>query len=230
MLNGTFKHGDNQGNSGYIHPGDVQIMKAASGLIHSEMPVQEKADDPVPEGLQLWVDLPESEKMSKPEYQDLTDAQLPRAYPHGEHGDVVVKIISGESHGVKSPAKQCAGCWYFQIDLKKKGAKFFQAIPSSWNTFSYIISGSTKIGSSGTLPAHSTITFTKEDSQNGLEIEAQEDNTSLVVVAGEPLNQRVIQYGPFVLSKEEDIMQAFEDYQAGRNGFERRGLVDAWGY
>ncbi|TIA82793.1 hypothetical protein E3P98_01189 [Wallemia ichthyophaga] len=218
MLKGTFKHGDNQGHSGYIHEGDVQFMKAASGLIHSEMPVQDKPTDPIPEGLQLWIDLPEADKMSAPEYQELTDGQIPRAYPHGQDGNVVVKILSGESYGVSSPVRQRAGCWYFQVDLKEKGATYFQAIPSNWNTFAYIISGTAKMGNGENLAAHSTITFTKQQEQNGIEIEAKESGTSLVVVAGEPLNQKVIQYGPFVLSKEEDIYKAFEDYQLGRNG------------
>lgn len=226
MLKGTFKHGDNQGHSGYIHEGGVQFMKAASGLIHSEMPVQDKPTDPVPEGLQLWVDLPESEKSAKPEYQEFSDEQLPRAYPQGNDGDVEIKVISGETNGVKSPVTVCAGCWYFDITLKKKGAQVFQDIPSNWNTFSYIISGNAKMGDKQGLQAHSTITFTKQDEQNGLQIEAEEDNTRLVLIAGEPLNQKVIQYGPFVLSSEEDIYKAFEDYQLGRNGFERENLQD----
>ncbi|TIB79248.1 Mov34-domain-containing protein [Wallemia mellicola] len=213
MLKGTFKHGDNQGHSGYIHEGGVQFMKAASGLIHSEMPVQDKPTDPVPEGLQLWVDLPEGEKSAKPEYQEFSDEQLPRAYPQGNDGDVEIKVISGETNGVKSPVTVCAGCWYFDISLKKKGAQVFQDIPSNWNTFSYIISGNAKMGDKQGLKAHSTITFTKQDEQNGLQIEAEEDNTRLVLIAGEPLNQKVIQYGPFVLSSEEDIYKAFEDYQ-----------------
>ena len=219
--NFRFEHGDNFGHKGVINQGDVQWMVAGKGVIHSEMPVQ-KPGDPTPTGLQLWIDLPKDEKFCAPEYQELTDKDLPRAYPQGESGPVEIKIISGDSHGVSSPIRQRGGCWYFDIKLKSKGANVFQPLPKGWNALAYILSGSLKTKDNKILNKFHTITLSNNEEEDGLYVESnEEEEARLILIAGKPLDQPCIQWGPFVLTSEEEIQQAFIDYRLGRNGFER---------
>jgi len=224
MLEGSSRHEDSAGHKGTIEAGGVQWMCAGRGIIHAEMPVH--GDDvPEPRGLQLWVDLPKEFKMVEPSYQELGPSQIPSAYPDGKDGNIQIRIISGESHGVSSPVRPLGGCWYFHVIMKKKGASFFQPIPSGWTSFTYVLKGSVVInpGSENSLPheAFHTLVFTSETNETGVAVQAAEDNTELILVAGEPLDQTVFQYGPFVMTTREEVQNTLRDYQLAKNGFEK---------
>jgi len=221
MLEGSFQHEDSVGNKGTIGAGDVQWMTAGKGIIHAEMPVHGPGL-PIPKGLQLWVDLPKEHKMIAPSYQELSAKDIPTAYPEGEDGPAIT-IISGESHGATSPVRPIGGCWYFDIKFKKAGQSIFQSIPSGWTAFIYSYKGSFSVNPSTDSASHApfyTLVLSSEEDKTGVELEATEDDTQLFLIAGEPLDQPVVQYGPFVMTSREEIQQTLMDYQLGREGFE----------
>ncbi|PFH54398.1 hypothetical protein AMATHDRAFT_72885 [Amanita thiersii Skay4041] len=216
MLEGMGKHEDSAGHKGTIEKGGVQWMCAGKGIIHAEMPVHvEGGPDPI--GLQLWVDLPKQD----PSYQELGPEQIPTAYPEGPDGPVKVKVISGKSHGIESPVRPLGGCWYFHVIFKEKGT-IFQDLPSGWTSFIYVLQGSINVGTEN-IPHKQfyTLVLSSDNTQNGVSITSLENNTEFVLVAGEPLDQTVFQYGPFVMTNKQEIQQTLEDYQMGRNGFEK---------
>ncbi|KAG5727642.1 Pirin-like protein [Termitomyces sp. T112] len=224
MLEGSSRHEDSAGHQGTIEAGGVQWMCAGKGIIHAEMPVHTQgASDP--RGLQLWVDLPKQFKMVDPSYQELGPDQIPIAYPSGPDGPVKIKVISGSSHGIESPVRPLGGCWFFHVIFDQKST-IFQDIPPSWTSFLYILKGSLTIGLDTLLhkPFH-TLVFSNATNETGISITAAEDKTEVILVAGEPLDQTVFQYGPFVMTNRDEIQQTLFDYQAGRNGFEK---VHTW--
>ncbi|KNZ74227.1 Pirin-like protein [Termitomyces sp. J132] len=211
MLEGSSRHEDSAGHQGTIEAGGVQWMCAGKGIIHAEMPVHTQgASDP--RGLQLWVDLPKQFKMVDPSYQELGPDQIPIAYPSGPDGPVKIKVISGSSHGIESPVRPLGGCWFFHVIFDQKST-IFQDI---------LLKGSLTIGLDTLLhkPFH-TLVFSNATNETGISITAAEDKTEVILVAGEPLDQTVFQYGPFVMTNRDEIQQTLFDYQAGRNGFEK---------
>lgn len=198
-------------------------MCAGRGIIHAEMPIHAPGQ-PDPEGLQLWIDLPKDQKMSAPTYQELGPKEIPSAFPEGPDGPVEIKVISGKSYGVDSPVRPQGGCWYFHVIFRKKGS-IFQDIPAGWTTFLYTIKGGIKVnaGDANSLKEEpfTTLVLSAEANQTGVAIEAVEDGTEFVLIAGEPLDQGVVQYGPFVMTSREDIQKTLLDYQNARNGFEK---------
>jgi len=220
ILEGSSRHEDSAGHRGTIEPGGVQWMTAGKGIIHAEMPVHEEGmSDPV--GLQLWVDLPKQHKMVDPSYQELNASGIPIAYPEGPDGPVKIKVISGKSFGVESPVRPLGGCWYFHVIFDKK-SQIFHDLPAGWTSFAYILKGRVKAGSDEKEHKEfHTLVFSAESEQNGVSLEALEDGTELVLISGEPLDQTVYQYGPFVMTTRDEIEKTIMDYRMGKNGFEK---------
>ncbi|KAF8628475.1 hypothetical protein AX15_003986 [Amanita polypyramis BW_CC] len=221
MLEGSSRHEDSAGHKGTIEAGGVQWMCAGRGIIHAEMPVHAE-NAPDPRGLQLWIDLPKQYKMVEPSYQELGPEQIPTAYPQGPDGPVKIRVISGKSHGIESPVRPLGGCWYFHV-IFQDIVSVFQDIPSGWTAFIYILKGSVAIGS---VPlsvhvAFHTLVLSSNKDQTGVAISGVEKGTELIIVAGEPLNQTVFQYGPFVMTTRHEIIHTLEDYRQGKNGFEK---------
>jgi len=174
-------------------------------------------------GLQLWVDLPEKLKSCEPRYRDLKAAEIPQA--QSEDGSVKVKVISGRSFGVDSLQELAyTPVWLLDITIKP-GGQLAQSIPAKWNAFLYTLSGTTTFGSGGDArdvePYHNVVWKQEGDVIVAQVDEKAEKESRFVLVAGLPLAQKIIQYGPFVVSKQEDIYQAMFDYQSFANGFER---------
>ncbi|EIM89891.1 pirin domain-containing protein [Stereum hirsutum FP-91666 SS1] len=219
MLEGESRHEDSAGHAGLIKAGGVQWMCAGRGIIHAEMPAQ-APNGQEPRGLQLWVDLPAKYKMVEPSYQELDPEGIPSAYPDGPDGPQI-KVISGKSHGVESPVRPLGGCWYFHNIFKKKGT-VFQDIPAGWTTFIYTLKGSISIGTQPEkYEQYYTLVLSSNSNETGISVTALEDDTEFVLVAGEPLDQEVVQYGPFVMTSKEEIQKTFIDYRMGLNGFEK---------
>jgi len=195
-------------------------MCAGKGIIHAEMPVHVDGA-PDPRGLQLWVDLPKQYKMVDPSYQELGPSEIPTAYPNGPEGSVKIKVISGKSHGVESPVRPLGGCWYFHVMFQREGT-IFQEIPPGWTAFLYVWKGSVRVGSES-IPydAFHTVVLSNEKDETGVSLTAANDGTEFILVAGEPLDQTVFQYGPFVMTTAEEIQKTFIDYRTGSNGFEK---------
>ncbi|XP_064878754.1 pirin isoform X1 [Oncorhynchus nerka] len=217
VLKGVSAHEDFCGHSGLLKPGDLQWMTAGRGVVHAEMPVSE---EPV-QGLQLWVNLRREDKMVEPQYQELKDSQVPKPSREG----VTVAVISGQALGVQSKIFTRTPTLYldFKLDV---GAKHVQPVPSGWTSFIYTLSGSVCVGPDAEqrkVEPHHTIVFHDGDCI------AVENKTSevchFVLIAGQPINEPVVQHGPFVMNTEEEINQAVRDYRTGTNGFER---ATAW--
>ncbi|KIW51441.1 hypothetical protein PV05_10159 [Exophiala xenobiotica] len=222
LLKGGVDHEDFAGNRGTIGPGDLQFMTAGRGIMHAEMPVQ---TEDVNVGMQLWVDLPEKLKSCEPRYRDLRASEIPIAKT--DDGKVEVKVISGRSQGVES-LKDLAytPVWFLDITIRP-GGKITQELPQGWNAFAYTLEGAVTFGN-GSKEAGETITpyhnVVFEQSGDVVTAHVEEGATEaarFILVAGQPLDQPVVQYGPFVTTSKEAVYQAMMDFQTSSNGFER---------
>jgi len=213
LLEGHFIHEDFTGRKGFLYPGDLQWMTAGRGIMHSEMPGNEPT-----RGLQLWVNLKSTDKMVEPEYQELVSNDIPIAEKNG----VKVKVIAGESFGVKSEVRTRTPTYYLDFELAENSEETVQEVPEGWTTFVYVLEG--KVDFSGkTVKAHHTAVFGGGDC---IKFSNADTGTSrFVMISGEPIGEPIVQHGPFVMNTEEEIEQAITDYQRGQNGFEK---VKTW--
>lgn len=210
---GSVAHRDSAGNSGVIGPGDVQWMTAASGVVHEEMHEAEfTKKGGIFEMVQLWVNLPAKEKMSKPRYQGIESAQIP-VVELGEGS--VARIIAGSWADAKGAARTVTPVELFDLRLKA-GAKVEIPVPEGHNAAVVLLRGGVTLNGEKSVKGEAQIaTFT---TRGGLiAVEALED-TTLLILGGEPINEPVASYGPFVMNTREQIMQAIEDFNAGRMG------------
>ena len=222
LLSGGVDHEDFAGNKGTIGPGDLQFMTAGRGIMHAEMP-HENPDGSPNVGMQLWVDLPKNLKMCEPRYRDLRASEIPIAKVDDDR--VTVKVISGQSHGVDSVRDLAyTPVWLLDVAIRP-GGRIAQALPKGWNAFAYTLSGTTIFGSNDSTKLVKEFHNVVFD-QGGDYVEASvpdnaESESRFILVAGQPLDQKVVQYGPFVLTSQEEVYQAMVDYQTASNGFER---------
>src|SRR6185437_1633601 len=210
---GSVEHRDSAGNSGVIYPGDVQWMTAASGVVHEEMHEKEFArKGGTFEMVQLWVNLPKAVKMSKPRYQAITKEQIPVVeFGTGGHA----RVIAGEFNGVKGPALTFTPVNLFDVVLKA-GEKVEIPLPEGHNASIVLRKGDVSIDGSHSLKGEARIA-TLSQSGSGVVLEAKVDST-LLVLSGEPIQEPVASYGPFVMNTEAELQQAFEEYRSGRMG------------
>ncbi|KAG0130993.1 RmlC-like cupin domain-containing protein [Tuber indicum] len=221
LLHGSIDHEDFAGHKGTIHPGDLQFMTAGRGIMHAEMPGK-NGDGSPNVGLQLWVDLPKHLKFCEPRYRDLAAKEIPTVTTDNEK--VFIKIISGTSHGVDSVRDLAyTPVWILDVTMKP-GAKLEQPLPKGWNAFAYTLKGKAAFGANGEKRVGEFYNVVFEQEGDGV-LAATDDNAEedahFIIIAGQPLDQPVIQYGPFVLNTEEQVYQAMLDYQTHSNGFER---------
>ena len=206
MLDGRMRHKDNHGNEGLVTPGSVQWMTAGRGIVHSEMPEQEQG---LMRGFQLWVNLPAKEKMGQPRYQEFSADSIPELTPAA---GVSVKVIAGGVGDVRGPVQQPAtDPLYLDIGLGT-GANLEQPIPFGHNAFAYVYEGEVGIASETVgkgelivLGEGEVVAFTGKAA-----------NSRLILVAGKPIGEPVARYGPFVMNTQAEIIQAVQDFQAGR--------------
>jgi quercetin 2,3-dioxygenase len=208
MIAGRMLHRDSAGHEGLLENGGVQWMTAGRGVIHSEIPQQE---DGVMEGFQLWLNLPGRDKMSAPWYRDFKNADLPQfTTPAG----VAVTVIAGQSHGVAGAVqREATAPLYLDIHLPA-GARFEQALPAGHNAFVYVYRGEVEIDGRG-VPVQRMALMANGADRDGVVIEAGPDSRVLLI-AGRPLDEPIVQYGPFVMNTREEIYQALSDMRDGR--------------
>ncbi|MDA5194729.1 pirin family protein [Govanella unica] len=206
MLAGRMRHGDNKGNVGLLRPGSVQWMTAGRGLVHSEMPEQENG---LMWGFQLWVNLPASDKMTAPRYQDID----PELIPVVTHDDgLTVKVIAGRYEDAKGPVDaHHTETIYLDLSIPE-GGRFDYALPEGHNAFTYPFEG--QIMSGGERVNRGEVAI--YGAGDRVEITALDGPARTLLVAGRPLKEQVARYGPFVMNTEAEIRQAFADYQAGQ--------------
>lgn len=204
MLDGHMEHRDSMGNRGDLQAGGAQWMKAASGVIHSEMPMQ---TDGLMRGFQLWINLPASEKMSDPAYQEFSAAAIPQVSAEG----VRVRVLAGAFDGVQGViADPATDVLYLDVALEP-GRTFELPLPDVRNAFAYVFEGDARLGGE-MLDRHTLAVLGQGD---GVGIEAGPNGARLILVAGRPLGEPVVQYGPFVMTTRREIEQALADYRDG---------------
>ncbi len=210
---GSVSHRDSAGNSGTIYPGDVQWMTAASGVVHEEMHAQEFAEKGGTfEMVQLWVNLPKAVKMSAPRYQGITKEQI-SSVAVGKSGQA--RIIAGELDGVKGPATTFTAINVFDVRLKA-GDVAKLSLPDGHNAAVILLQGDVTVNGSQTLRGAAQIATLSADGES-ITLEPRADST-LLVLSGEPIDEPVASYGPFVMNTQDELVQAFADYKAGRMG------------
>ena len=206
MLQGRMKHADNTGREGVIETGGVQWMRAARGIVHSEMPIQTEGRM---RGFQLWVNLPARLKMSDPDYQEFDAAQMP---VEDRAGGVQVKVVAGATAGgTASPVGGGAvEARYFDVSVPA-GARFEEPLARGLNGMLVIYEGAVRVA--GTRVEAIGAAFLGEGDE--VVVEADGDSRFLLI-AGRPINEPVAWAGPFVMNNREEVMQAYEDFRSGR--------------
>jgi redox-sensitive bicupin YhaK (pirin superfamily) len=210
---GSVDHRDSGGNSGTINPGDVQWMTAASGVVHEEKHGKDfTAQGGDFEMVQLWVNLPAAHKMSKPRYQGIASFDIPRVeLGTGAYG----RVIAGELNGVKGPAKTVTPVNVFDLRLSAGGRAEFK-LPVGHNSAIVLLRGEVVVNASGALKGAAQIAPLSASGETVV-LEAKAESLVLVL-SGEPIQEPVASYGPFVMNTQAELRQAFEDYRAGKMG------------
>ncbi len=208
MLAGRMRHRDNQGNSGLLTAGSVQWMTAGRGIVHSEMPEQENG---LMQGFQLWVNLPASDKMAPPRYQDIG----PDLIPEVDSGDGVrVRVIAGSYREAVGPVQGIATApIYLDVHLSAD-ARFETALPEGHNAFAYAYEGLIRVGDDEKEIVRGDLAVLGKG--QSIIVATASAPARLIVVAGRPLNEPVVRYGPFVMNTQGEIRQAIEDFNAKR--------------
>ena len=168
-------------------------------------------------GFQIWVNLPRKQKLMKPRYQELPDAGIPVAT--SVDGKVKVKVVAGESLGKSAAIDTVTPIAFLHMTLQP-GGEIEQPLPANYNAFAYVVSGSGEFGPDGSpAEAHQMVIFANDGAAARIKNkEDAKEPLELLLLAGVPLNEPVVRYGPFVMNTEDEIHQAIKDYQAGRMG------------
>jgi redox-sensitive bicupin YhaK (pirin superfamily) len=210
---GSVAHHDSTGGGGVIGPGDVQWMTAASGILHKEYHEENYSRRGGPFHMaQLWVNLPRVHKMAQPRYQPLMADQMGVVNLPDDAG--IVRVIAGELHGVKGPAKTYTPIDVFDARLRWRG-KLELAFPAYHNAGLLVMAGEVTVNNT---PAKQDDFIVFKNVGERLTITAESD-ARLLVLAGEPIDEPVVQYGPFVMNTAREIQQAFSDFQSGTFGY-----------
>lgn len=207
MIAGRMRHRDSAGNEGLLQNGGVQWMTAGRGVTHSELPEQE---DGRMEGFQLWLNLPGKDKMRAPWYRDIQSESIPEFTT--DEG-VLVRVIAGASHGTEGAVRrETTEPLYLDLHVPA-GASFAQTLPASHNAFVFVYRGALRIGDTE-VPEHRMAILKNSAGSDGIGLRADVETRALLI-AGQPLNEPIAQYGPFVMNTQEEIFKAVEDFRAG---------------
>ncbi len=214
MLAGAMLHRDSRGNEGELTGGSVQWMTAGRGIIHSEMPRQ---TDGLMWGFQLWVNLPGSDKMREPRYQDIAPEQVPEV----ASGDGArLRVVAGEAAGASGPVTGIVTQpLYLDVTLGEEG-NLSQPVPARHNALAYVFEGEVAFGGDGDPAAERVASGHLAVLEEGDTVQARaaEGRARFLLVAAKPIGEPVARYGPFVMNTREEIHQAVRDFQEGRLG------------
>jgi redox-sensitive bicupin YhaK (pirin superfamily) len=213
VYEGVVAHRDSAGNAGVIGPGDVQWMTAASGIVHEELHEKEFAKKGgTLHAIQLWVNLPKASKMSGPGYQTILNADIPSVELGGGAGRL--RVVAGSFLGHRGPARTFTPVELYDLELKA-GHHALLTFPEGHNASLLVLQGRASINGSQSAGEAELVVFTRNGSQ--VEIVAREDSR-LLVMAGKPIEEPIARYGPFVMNTKAELVQAVNDYNAGKMG------------
>jgi len=207
---GEIEHHDSEGNKGVIGPGDVQWMTAASGIVHEEwLNPPFNARGGVLEMAQLWVNLPARDKMTPPRYQEIVSTQIPVVTADG---GARVRVIAGEFSGASGPAMTYSPIHVWDVRMNASQSLDL-SVDEGYTTLFAVLKGSVRVNAAETVSSPALVILDRAGTQ--AKLEAQED-ASVLVLNGEPLNEPVVGYGPFVMNTRNEITQAVQDFQSGK--------------
>ena len=210
MLAGRMRHRDNAGHEGLLTAGGVQWMTAGRGIVHSELPEQE---DGLMHGFQLWVNLSARDKLTVPAYRDIPAEAIPS---YTAVNGVAVKVIAGESDGVAGAVqREATAPLYLDLALPP-GAAHAVAIPPGHNAFVYVYQGWVELGQRGQRVEARQLAVLSNTPDADSVLLRSTDGTRLLLIAGRPLHEPIVQWGPFVMNRREEIEAALADYRDGR--------------
>lgn len=213
MLDGRMQHRDHLGNVGDLGPGSVQWMTAGRGVVHSEMPLQESGRM---RGFQLWINLPAREKMKPAAYRDIPANEIPQVtLSTGAKVKVIAGNLDADGHKLSGPINNAqrrltTDPLFVDVELPA-GAKFQQSVDAGHNVFLYAYEGSLEVGGKP-LPTQAAGVLS---AGGEVRVTAGTAGARFILLAARPLNEPVVQYGPFVMNTREEIEQAMRDYQSG---------------
>ena len=212
VYEGEVAHKDSTGQGGTIGPGDVQWMTAGSGILHEEFHSEEFAKQGgTLEMVQLWVNLPARLKMTKPGYQAILNKQIPSIDLRNGAGKA--RIIAGEFDGHQGPAQTFTPMNV--VDLKLKKGEFTLPVPEGWNVSLVVLKGAVET-TDGVVAKDAQMLMFSNQGQD-IQVNALEDSIALLL-CGEPINEPIVGYGPFVMNTKEEIAQAMQDFNSGSFG------------
>ena len=207
VFKGGIRHRDSRGNDRSVYEGGTQWMNAGLGIMHSERPLSEEL-----EIIQMWVNTPTAHKKDQPSYYPLLKEETPAVV--SEDGKVTVNVISGELLGMKGPIPTFSPINSATLYLKS-GGKIYLPLPASHNAFLYLLDGKLRIGDQTEVQARYMVVPGNDG--GGITIEALED-TRVLMMSGEPIGEKIIAQGPFVMNNEVEVMEAYRDYRMGKMG------------
>lgn len=211
---GAVAHHDSAGNSGIIYPGDVQWMTAASGILHKEYHEENFSKKGGPfQMVQLWVNLPAKFKMTTPKYQGVSQSDMEKLVLPNDQG--VVEVIAGNYQGTKGSVTTFSPIEMYNARLNK-GAQTTFSFPANYNTGFVVIEGSIKVNGTEQATTNQFVYFENEGEEIALEAL---ENSIVLILSGEPINEPISAYGPFLMNKPEEIQQAIADYNEGKFGY-----------
>jgi redox-sensitive bicupin YhaK (pirin superfamily) len=210
---GEVEHQDSSGGGGRIGPGDVQWMTAASGLVHEEFHGSDfRQRGGLFEMVQLWVNLPAKDKMSSPRYQGILNSQIPTVSLPNDQGSV--RVIAGEFAGVSGPAHTFTPMHVWDLHLASEKHIELE-VPNGYTTMLVVLKGSVRVSGSETIGAAEIGMFDRAGERICID---SAQNTTALLLCGEPINEPIVGSGPFVMNSPEEISQAVEDYRSGKMG------------
>lgn len=211
---GSVAHHDSAGNSGVIYEGDVQWMTAGSGVLHKEYHEENYArKGGTMQMVQLWVNLPAKDKMTQPKYQAIEHKDIP-VYNFDDNNGYI-ELIAGDYKGIKGSASTFTPMNLWNCRGKKDSVMTLE-LPKDYNTGMVIIEGSVTINNSQKAEQNHFVLFNNDGTD--ITIKGEEDFICLLL-SGEPINETLVPYGPFVMNTKEQIIQAYEDFRSGKFGY-----------
>lgn len=210
---GEIEHRDSAGGGGIIGPGDVQWMTAAAGIVHEEKHSQRFTEQGGEmEMVQLWVNLPAKAKMSRPGYQSLLDRDFPRL----SLGAAQARLVAGALGNQRGPATTHSPMTIFDLQFGEEGVSEF-ALPSGFNSLTFTLEGEVQVGADARSVLPGQLAVLQRSGSEPVRLRGDK-GARVLVLSGEPIDEPVAAYGPFVMNTEAQIMQAVRDYQSGKMG------------
>ena len=216
LLEGAMEHKDSAGNAGALSAGDVQWMTAGAGVVHSEMPAEAfQRSGGRMHGFQIWVNLPARDKRMAPRYQEVKGAAIPIA--RTDDGKVTVKVIAGEALGVRAVIDTHTPISYLHFSLAP-GARVTQPVAPAHNVLAYVFGGAGRFGGEERVAGDGQLVRFEAGGDQVTFANHAEAPLELLLLAGQPLDEPVARYGPFVMNTDAEIEEAIDDYRRGKLG------------